>query len=46
VYVHVARPLTENVEQGEVIQAEDLEEIAWAELYESEGDALSAMPSP
>jgi hypothetical protein len=43
VYVRVARPLVEHPELADYVRPEDLKEIAWAELYLTEGDARSAV---
>lgn len=39
VHVHVARPLVDNLEQHEHIEDNEIEEIAWAELYPTEESA-------
>jgi hypothetical protein len=39
VYVHVARPLVEAPQLRQSLGSEELEEIAWAELYKTENDA-------
>jgi hypothetical protein len=39
VYVHVARPLIDNIASCDDIQDDDFQNIAWAELYRTEGDA-------
>jgi hypothetical protein len=36
VYVHVAVPLINDPEQRDVIQMDELQSLAWGELYESE----------
>jgi hypothetical protein len=38
-YVHVARPLIENVESRDTVGDNELELIAWAEIYRTEEDA-------
>jgi hypothetical protein len=38
--VHVAKPLVENVESRDHLESTDVQTIAWAELYETEQDAL------
>jgi hypothetical protein len=38
--VHVAKPLVENVESREHLELTEVETIAWADLYETEQDAL------
>jgi len=42
VYVHVARVLVEAPNLDAALRLEDLQLIAWAELYETEEDARSA----
>jgi hypothetical protein len=37
--VHVARPLSADIELCSAVEAQDLEEIGWGELYESLGAA-------
>lgn len=37
--VHVARPLVENLEDREALNADEFELIAWAELYRTEEEA-------
>lgn len=39
VYVHVARLLVPLPNVGTILRSDDLEEIAWAEIYPSEEDA-------
>lgn len=38
--VHVAKPLVENVESRDHLESTEIQTIAWAELYETEQDAL------
>ena len=40
VYVHVARVLTDNPESREIIRSNELKEIGWAKLYETEAAAI------
>jgi hypothetical protein len=43
VYVHVARPLIDDIEEREDITPAEFEVIAWAELYETEEKAQRAV---
>lgn len=38
-FVHVARPLTADIRDQDVVVATDLENVAWGELYRSRSDA-------
>ncbi len=44
VYVHVARLLVAPPEGSDAVRPEDLERIAWAELYKTEEDARTKRP--
>ena len=41
IFVHIARPLIENAEKRESLQSNEIESIAWGELYQTEEDARS-----